>query len=282
MTIRQPVAAGHFYPADARELGRQVRAYLGPQARERKRAFAVMAPHAGYVYSGALAGMALGGMEPAQNVIILCPNHTGLGQPLGVWPDGAWLTPLGQLPVNDMLARDLIKSGGGFAADTQSHLREHSIEVILPFLQLAADGLPLKIVPVCVGTARRKSLRAAGEALARVLAMPQWRESTSLVISSDMNHYEDLATTSAKDQLALDKLAAGDADGLLDAVAAERISMCGAAPAALALYAARGFGNVRGEIVAHDTSASASGDSSRVVGYAAARLFAGDDAQAAL
>lgn len=277
MAVRQPVAAGRFYPAGARELERQARSYLGGRAEKRQKPFAVMAPHAGYVYSGQLAGMALSGTDLGENVIILCPNHSGLGLPLGVWPCGEWLTPLGPVPVNEALAGELAESGGGFAPDTRCHLREHSAEVLLPFLQ-AAGGAPPSIVPVCVGTGRRQELRAAGQALARVLSRPIWRQSTGILISSDMNHYEDLATTIAKDRLALERLAACDADGLLDTVAGNSISMCGAAPAALALYAARELGSARCEIVAHDTSATASGDESQVVGYAAARFFVEDRA----
>mgnify|MGYP000429391849 CR=1 FL=1 len=179
-------------------------------------------------------------MELPHTLVVLCPNHTGRGQALGVWPEGAWLTPLAPLPVDADLAAALIERGdgnGGFAADMLSHLGEHAVEVVLPFLQVAAgEERPLRITPVCVGTQQPEALRAAGQALADVLAGCRSKgQEVGVIVSSDMNHYEDERRTVEKDALALERALACDPEGLLAVAARERISMCGAGPLALAL-----------------------------------------------
>ena len=210
---------------------------------------------------------------------------TGMGRPLSVWPDGAWLTPLGPVTVDASLAAGLCEGPTVFEADTHAHLREHALEVILPFLQVHQPE-PFRIVPVCVGTRQRDVLHQAGRDLARLLAgrllpkpsgesggdMPQ----VALVVSSDMNHYEDQHRTLQKDDMALRHALAGDADGLLHVTQREGISMCGAAPLALALYALRqltGKTPPLAEQTLHDTSGSISGDMEHVVGYAGLRFF---------
>lgn len=189
---------------------------------------------------------------------------------LSVWPQGAWLTPLGPVKVDAALAADIIASGGGFEADTQAHAGEHSIEVILPFLQYQTGNL--SIVPICVGTQNNSALAGAGHALASVLRMPQYAD-TGLVISSDMNHYENERATFAKDDMALDRIMALDPAGLLEVVRDNKISMCGAGPMALALYAALDMGYLDIELAAHETSGKTSGDHEHTVGYAGLECF---------
>lgn len=273
MLLRQPVVNGRFYPGSPDELTAEIAAFMGaPDKDAPRRPWAVMLPHAGYMYCGKVIGQTLAGCELAPRLVVLCPNHTGRGAPLGVWPAGAWLEPRGPVPVDAALARELCESGGGFEADTASHLGEHSIEVILPFLQgLSGDSLR-GIVPVCVGTQSPKILSHAGAALAAILKRPE-NADVGLVVSSDMNHYENEKRTLEKDNLALERALAADPDGLLATVAREKISMCGAGPLALALYAARALGGASVELVAHDTSASASGDASHTVGYAGLRIY---------
>ena len=283
MPVRQPVVAGRFYPGSPEALRAEVERFLtgpadAPPAAEAPFApWGCMLPHAGYVYSGAVAGATLAGMRLPRRLVILCPNHTGRGEPLGVWPGGAWLTPLGAVPVDDALATALTASGGGFAPDVWSHLGEHSIEVLLPFFQVAQGGGEegagaLTVTPVCVGTRSAAALARAGAALAALLARPE-NADVGVVVSSDMNHYEDVRVTGQKDALALERALAADADGLLRVVEAENISMCGAAPLALALHAATRLGDVRVRLAAHDTSATASGDTRHTVGYAGLRLY---------
>ncbi|MDR3362098.1 MAG: AmmeMemoRadiSam system protein B [Desulfovibrio sp.] len=271
--VRRPVVAGQFYPGDAASLAAQVQAFLAPAVplrRDAGRLFGFMLPHAGYVYCGGIIGATLSGAELPKKIVILCPNHTGQGQPLGVWPDGAWLTPLGPVPVDEALAAALCATDGGYAPDVHSHLREHSIEVLLPFLH----GRQVGIAPVCVGTRHPAALRAAGLALAAILKEQEKQGvEVCVVVSSDMNHYESEQRTLEKDALALEQALAGDPDGLLRVVERENITMCGAGPLALALYAANALGRLEVELARHDTSALASGDSRRVVGYAGLRMY---------
>lgn len=284
MPVRQPVAAGRFYPGAADALRREVRRFLalgatavGPDGNTEAspggafRPWGCMLPHAGHVFSGAVAGATLAGLNLPRRLVILCPNHTGRGRELGVWPGGAWLTPLGPVAVDERLTTALADCGG-FAPDVQSHLGEHSIEVLLPFLQVAQGGAEIVMAPVCVGTRDAETLERAAQSLAGVLARPE-NADVGLIVSSDMNHYEDERRTMRKDALALERALAADADGLLRVVEEENISMCGAAPLALALYAARRLGQVRVALAAHDTSATASGDTRHTVGYAGLRLL---------
>lgn len=289
MPARQPMVAGRFYPAAPDALRREVRRFLAVRADTATgnitgvvsgtvfQPWGCMLPHAGYVFSGAVAGATLAGLSLPRRLVILCPNHTGRGRELGVWPAGVWLTPLGAVPVDESLATALVDSGGGFAPDVQSHLGEHSIEVLLPFLQVVLSEESeqedrMVMVPVCVGTRHPGALVRAGAALAELLARPE-NANVGIVVSSDMNHYEDVRRTKQKDALALEQALAADADGLLHMVGAANISMCGAAPLALALYAGTRLGKVRVELAAYDTSATASGEAEHTVGYAGLRLL---------
>lgn len=274
MLTRKPVAAGRFYPGQREELRREVNGYL-EHGRARLKAhpvlegeiWGVMLPHAGHVFCGQIIGDTLAGWDLPPCLIILCPNHTGHGRPLGVWPEGEWSTPLGEVQVDERLAQDILTAGGCFEPDVASHLGEHSIEVILPFLQEVAPKL--KIVPISVGTRNPLLLKAAGHALATVLkANPE----VGVVISSDMNHYESHETTLDKDELALAKACVADAAGLLDVTEHENISMCGAAPLAIALFAGRELGHSAVSVTAHDTSGPVSGDYDHTVGYAGLHL----------
>lgn len=274
MLAREPVAAGRFYPEQRDELAREVSCYLAEgeksalaRAALPTNVWGVMLPHAGHIFCGNVIGATLAGLKLPSRLIILCPNHTGHGSPLGVWPKGAWATPLGAIPVDKGLAAQLLAAGGLFETDVTSHIGEHAIEVILPFLQAKIDNLA--IVPVCVGTRMPAVLKAAGHALAQVLkANPD----VGLVVSSDMNHYESHEDTLNKDEQALAKACASDPDGLMDVTERENISMCGAAPLAIALYAGKELGRTAVALAAHDTSGPVSGDYEHTVGYAGLRL----------
>lgn len=271
MLIRQPVAAGRFYPGDSGQLRKEVNAWLGnadPESGDRP--FAMMLPHAGYIFCGSVIGQTMAGQNLPSRLIILCPNHTGRGKMFSVWPQGEWLTPLGPVEVDAELARELIDADRIYEADTMAHIGEHSIEVLLPFLQMRVPDL--RVVPICVGTQNPQILAHAASILAKVLKSPQ-NSDVGLIVSSDMNHYEDEKTTILKDERALNAALAGDPDALLKTVRENKISMCGAGPMALALYTARDLGKPKVEFVAHDTSAKAAGDYAHTVGYAGLRMY---------
>lgn len=289
MRLRQPVVAGRFYPDAPDDLRREVRHYLDEGARAlpapaNDTPVGLMLPHAGYIYCGRIIGATLARMRLPHTLILLCPNHTGLGHPLSVWPDGAWITPLGPVLTDAALAAALCDGPTVFEADTHAHLREHALEVILPFLQEQRPE-PFRIVPICVGTRQRDILHQAGRDLARILrdCLPPASGDTdgdapgaALIVSSDMNHYEDERRTRQKDDMALRHALACDPDGLLHVTTRESISMCGAAPLALALYALQHLTGKTPPLVEqtlHDTSGSVSGETDHVVGYAGLRIF---------
>jgi AmmeMemoRadiSam system protein B len=266
--LRQPAVAGRFYPADPAVLRADVKSYLSPP-QERIRAIGCTVPHAGYIYSGQVAGAVFSRMEIPQRSIVLCPNHTGRGHPLAVMDKGEWQTPLGNVEIDSDLAGQLLDTFPALAEDSDAHRSEHAIEVELPFLQVLRPGA--KFVPIAVGTARPLLLENLGEAIANVIqdsGIQSGNDSILIIASSDMNHYEDDATTRVKDRKAIDKILALDPQGLYETVVNESISMCGFGPAVVMLTAAKKLGASKAELVQYATSADVSGDRDMVVGYA--------------
>lgn len=261
--LREPAVAGRFYPADPAVLAADVKSYLlSPQ--HRAKAIGCIAPHAGYIYSGQVAGAVFSSVQIPQICIILCPNHTGRGHPLAVMDNGAWRTPLGKVEIDRPLARNLLESFPALTSDSAAHQFEHAIEVELPFLQVLRPDV--RFVPIAVGTGRLLLLEQLGESIAQVI-----RESETevlMIASSDMNHYEDDATTRVKDHKAIDQILALDPSGLHQTVINESISMCGFGPAVAMLTAAKRLGATRAELVEYATSGDVSGDRDSVVGYA--------------
>ncbi|HLK34467.1 MAG TPA: AmmeMemoRadiSam system protein B [Terriglobales bacterium] len=262
-TVREPAVAGHFYPRSPQALTQEVSQYTA-QAGEKIAALACVVPHAGYMYSGHVAGAVYGRLQLPQRFVILCPNHTGYGRPLAVMTQGAWQTPLGQVQIDTQLGDALRRACPLLEEDELAHRAEHAIEVQLPFLQAAAPGF--SFVPIAVGTARYEPLPALGEALASVLK--EEPDKVMIISSSDMNHYEPDDITRIKDRKAIDKILALDPRGLYDTVMEESISMCGFGPTVAMLTAARLLGARAAEVIKYATSADVSGDRSAVVGYA--------------
>jgi MEMO1 family protein len=261
--VREPAVAGHFYPRSAQTLTQEIRKYAAPVA-EKISALACVVPHAGYTYSGHVAGAVYARLQLPRRFVILCPNHTGYGRPLAVMTEGAWQTPLGQAPIDRELGHALRLACPLLEEDEVAHRGEHAIEVQLPFLQAALPEFTF--VPIAVGTARYEALQSLGEAMAEVLrAQP---EKVMLISSSDMNHYEPDDVTRIKDRKAIDKILALDPRGLYDVVMEESISMCGFAPTVATLTAARLLGATSAEVIKYATSGDISGDRSAVVGYA--------------
>jgi AmmeMemoRadiSam system protein B len=261
--VREPAVAGYFYPRSPQNLMQEIRNYTSP-AGEKISAMACVVPHAGYMYSGHVAGAVYGRLQLPRRFVILCPNHTGYGRPLAVMCEGAWQTPLGQTQIDHELGAALLTACPALEEDDMAHRGEHAIEVQLPFLQAALPEFTF--VPIAVGTARYEPLQALGEALASVLRKETGK--TMIISSSDMNHYEPDDITRVKDRKAIDKLLALDPRGLYDVVMEESISMCGFGPTVATLTAARELGATSAEVIKYATSADVSGDRSAVVGYA--------------
>ena len=271
--LRLPAVAGRFYPANPNELAATVQLMSAPRAdsaisstasAEKISATACLVPHAGYMYSGAVTGEVLGRIAPPEKVLILGVRHFPRGESAAILSSGAWRTPLGDAPIDTELAMSLRDACPLLRDDSVAHSQEHSLEVQIPFLQVLAPGF--SFVPVALGTVRFDDLVRVGEAVARVLtAQP---EPVLLLATSDLNHYEDDATTRVKDTKAVEKLLALDARGLFDVCRTEKISMCGLGPAVATITALRAMRVTRGDLVRYATSADVSGDMSSVVGYA--------------
>lgn len=261
--VREPAVAGRFYPANAEQLRADLKSYLSPRA-EPVPAIGCIAPHAGYMYSGPVAGAVFSHIHIPAHCIVLGPNHTGRGHPLAIMTKGAWQTPLGALPVDADLAAELVQSFPGLTEDSAAHRSEHAIEVELPFLQACRPDV--KFVPIAIGTGQLIILEQLGQAIATVVR--ELKEPALIIASSDMNHYEDDTTTRVKDRQAIDKILALDAPGLYATVMNESISMCGFGPTITMLTAARLLGAQRAELVQYATSGDVSGDRDTVVGYA--------------
>lgn len=263
--IRQPVVAGRFYPGDPAALRREVEAYLA-EARPEGNAPTILAmsPHAGYVFSGSVAGRTIGAANLADTLILLGPNHTGRGRRLAVWEDGSWSVPGFLVPVDAGLAGAFLAADTRLSADRSAHLDEHSLEVLLPFLCLAQPGC--RIVPVTVSESDPQALREVAGVMAGVLR--ERSEPVSIVVSSDMSHYVPHETAKHRDALALDRVLALDPDGLYHVVREAGITMCGVLPMVLGLHLATALGATEARLAAYATSGDASGDFSQVVGYA--------------
>jgi AmmeMemoRadiSam system protein B len=262
-TIRQPAVAGRFYPRDPDVLRAEVNSYLAPP-QPRLPALGCVVPHAGYMYSGHVAGAVFARLEIPQHCILLCPNHTGLGQPLSIMSSGGWLTPLGAVPIDADLAERLKQCFSFLSEDNDAHRAEHAAEVELPFLQVLRPDV--RFVPIALGTGRYEVLENLGQAIAEVLTKQDDR--VLIIASSDMNHYENDAITRIKDHKAIDRILALDPRGLFDVVMKEEISMCGYGPTVAMLTAARQLGATRAGLVKYATSGDVSEDRNMVVGYA--------------
>jgi len=268
--MRMPAVAGRFYPGTPEALLAEVDQHLRAAARpQRIKAIGCLAPHAGYMYSGHVAGAVFAAMELPKRFVILCPNHSGRGRALAIMSSGAWRTPLGDAAIDEDIANALMREFPAMEEDAEAHRHEHALEVELPFLQAQIGDM--RFVPICVGTARLDVLLSLGEAIAVVMreaAAHSGEPPPLLVTSSDMNHYEPDALTRAKDARAIAQVLALDARGLHEVVQRENISMCGYAPTVAMLTAARALGATSAELIKYTTSADVSGDRSAVVGYA--------------
>ena len=263
MSVRPPAVAGLFYAANPESLERDVRRFL-PAAAAPAKAFGAIVPHAGYAYSGPVAGAVYARLEIPRSVVILCPNHTGRGAAAALDPSEAWQTPLGDVPLARPLAQRLLELAPAVTEDSEAHRREHSLEVQLPFLKLLRPDV--EIVPLCLGQPSLPLCREIGEALAHIAG--EESEPPLMLASSDMNHYESRAAGRAKDDLALERIEALDPEGLFETVLARSISMCGFLPVTALLVAARAAGASRSEVVSRRDSGDETGDTSTVVGYA--------------
>jgi len=260
---RMPAVAGQFYPGTASGLSRAL-LELTREEKERLPAIGVVSPHAGYVYSGAVAGELFSSIQVPGRAVIFCPNHTGIGEDAAIMSRGAWRMPWGDVPVDEELAARLETACPLLREDASAHSREHAIEVQLPFLHRFRPDV--RIVPVALGRLSLEDCRELGENVADAIEGDS--ERPLLVASSDMSHYVPDAVARKKDRMAIDRMLALDPEGLYRIVRTERISMCGVMPATVVLFAARRLGATSARLIRYATSGDVSREFDQVVGYA--------------
>ena len=284
MNTRKPVVSGKFYPSSARALREIITSFIDKssplsgtgalsKALERGRirwggkkisALGIVVPHAGYVCSGVVAGAVYSRLSIPELVIILGPNHTGFGPAFSLMAEGAWQTPLGEVPISS-LTKDLLKQSSLLEPNESAHQSEHSLEVQVPFLQFCAQN-PFEIIPVVVGSLQQTNLLKLGKEIAGFIKNSS--KETLIIASSDMTHYEPDQIAREKDKYALEAVLALNPELLLSRTAERNISMCGVGPTAIMLAAARELGATKAELVMYNTSGDTCGDKDSVVGYA--------------
>ncbi len=260
---RKPAVAGQFYPRDPKLLEREVASFLVSRE-DKKEAIGVVSPHAGYVYSGKVAGMVFSRVLIPPTVVVLGPNHRGAGADIAVAARGAWEMPFGAVPIDEGLAAAILEASPSAADDERAHALEHSLEVQVPFIQAGRPDFSL--VPVALGRLTLPECLAFGRELAG--AISRHGRHVLIVASSDMTHYEPADEAEKKDRMVIDQILRLDAEAVYQTVRDNRITMCGVIPATIMLAAAKELGAKDAELVGYMTSGDTSGDYRSVVGYA--------------
>lgn len=263
--VRKPVVAGQFYSAAKDKLFKQIDSFVDKGAQSES-VLACMLPHAGYMYSGLVAGQTVSRLKIPDNILLLGPNHTGAGSVFSVMSSGKWQTPLGEISINESLVKLLIDNSQYLETDIDAHLGEHSLEVELPFFQYFKDDF--KIVPIVVAPAELSAYKAVAKEIANSLKESQIDDKILIVASSDMTHYEPDKIAREKDRQAIDAILELNEDKLFERVSRLDISMCGYAPVIIMLGIVKQLGAKEAQLVKYQTSGDASGDYSSVVGYA--------------
>lgn len=261
--IRDAVVAGRFYPESSRSLKEQL-AQLVEREDNREDIIALVSPHAGYIYSGVVAGKTFSEINVPDTVVILSPNHTGYGEPVSIMSSGKWRIPTGDIGINEELASTIKNNSRLVKENSAAHLREHSIEVQLPFIKYLNDRA--SIVPITIMPIRYPDCLDVGKAVAA--AIKGIEGNTLIVASSDMTHYKPRSHAKEQDMLAIEKILSLDPEGLYKTVTKNNISMCGVIPATIMLIAAQILGAKSARLVDYRDSGEVNGDASSVVGYA--------------
>lgn len=274
MGIRKPVVAGSFYAGTQKLLIEQIKwAFLHPIGPGRlpkdvwgdKRIPALVCPHAGYMYSGPVAAHSYASIEGRKKpkvVVIVGPNHSGIGSEVSVYPEGEWYTPLGSVPIDSELAKRISKNSDLISLDEYSHDEEHSLEVQLPFLQYTLGTF--RLVPIVMLNQDKDVAKEVGRAIAESVG----EQDVLLIASSDFTHYEPDSVAKKKDTMAIERISALDVEGFYDVVFKHRITACGYGPVAAIMTASKILGAKNANLLKYATSGDVTGDRSAVVGYA--------------
>jgi AmmeMemoRadiSam system protein B len=260
---RQPAVAGRFYPAQREALVRDVESHMERNAKKSP-ALGIVVPHAGFMYSGDVAGAVYSRIEIPDTVILIGPNHTGRGEAVAVMTEGVWSMPMGDIAIDRELANAICEETAIAKQDSSAHRFEHSLETQLPFLQYFKKEF--KIVPICLMKLKVSTCKALSEGIVR--AINRLGRPVLLVASSDMTHYESHDAARAKDHKAIACIKTRDPAGLWETVRSEKITMCGVNPVTVMLLCSERLGAKEAELVKYMTSGEVSGDMEKVVGYA--------------
>ena len=263
--VRKAVVAGQFYPASAQELKKQIAAFIDKEENKID-ALACILPHAGYIYSGAVAAQTIASVKIKDTVILLGPNHTGYGAQFSIMIEGIWQTPLGEVGIDTQFAQQLLKRSRFLKEDYLAHEQEHSLEVELPFLQYFNPDF--RIVPIVFMSDNPQALKEIGKEIALSIKVAGREKNTLIIASSDMTHYEPQKQAEAKDKEAIAAILELSEDRLIERVRALDISMCGYAPVAVTLSLVKTLGARQAKLIAYQTSGDVTGDYESVVGYA--------------
>ncbi|MBI5555322.1 MAG: AmmeMemoRadiSam system protein B [Elusimicrobia bacterium] len=262
---RKSAKAGSWYPATAASVKRDIASYLPPEKITAQKAIGIMVPHAGWLYSGRVAAQVYARVKIPGTIVMIGPNHTSLGYMVSLSASDTWDSPLGEIRIDKALSKKITElSGGTVTLDENAHKNEHSLEIQLPFLQYFCPEI--KIVPLILGTQAPAICRILGAGIAGAIRESQ--QDVLILASSDMNHFENIDTTRKKDDLALREILSLNPENLLQTVRENDISMCGVAPTAAMLFAAKSLGAAKTQLVIYDTSGTVTGDNKEVVGYA--------------
>lgn len=260
---REPAVAHQFYPGDPITLKHTLDKLI-PVTPVKQKALAVVSPHAGYIYSGGVAGETFAAVEIPQDIVVMGPNHHGYGAPVAIMQTGVWGLPLGEVPINTVLAKAILAQNKLISPDSIAHRFEHSLEVQIPFLQYLRPDMTL--TPIVISHLSFEACTEIGTAIAT--AIKQYGKPVLIVASSDMTHYESRKSATEKDTLALQRLQALDPEGLYHTVLGNKITMCGIIPTTITLIAAILLGATQARLIRYTDSGEASGDTNQVVGYA--------------
>ena len=299
---RSSAVAGYFYKGSPEALRKQVEGFVNPSI-HRIKATGILSPHAGLIYSGSVAGAVYSSIELPDTFVLIGPNHTGLGSPVSIMARGSWETPLGTVTIDEQLAASILSKSPRIHEDTLAHLREHSLEVQLPFIQYFKPNF--SIVPIQMLDTRLETCLEVGRAVGGAIAeCPRWSHSGAgsmrnaectpkneaesrdtesksairnpkskmsgalIVASSDMSHYEQAAAAKEKDFRAIRHILNMDPEGLYREIKDSGTTMCGFGPAVAMLVASKMLGATKAELIKYANSGEVSGDYEQVVGYA--------------
>ncbi|HYC12294.1 MAG TPA: AmmeMemoRadiSam system protein B [Nitrososphaerales archaeon] len=279
MNVRKPAVAGSFYPSDRAELSRLIDecflhrlgpGKLPPAAPGSARLVSCVVPHAGYVYSGPVAAhsyLHVSSLPDPEVIVVVAPNHYGIGSGVSSFSSGAWETPLGRLCVDQEGAKKLAKAAGVVAFDPESHRMEHSLEVQLPFLQrLYGDKVPF--IPISLAFQDQGTVAEVAKGVEAVLR----DRKAVLIASSDFTHYEPADQARRKDLALVNDIESMDLEAFYSTLERLEVTACGFGAIATVIAASKELGFKRGELLKYASSGDTTGDSSQVVGYGAIRF----------